>query len=60
MMAVKMPASLDARGDGEGHGQRQRDDADRQLGADVARQQRAVVALQRVDQARAERCGAMA
>ena len=55
MMAVKMPCSgLTPRGDREGHRQRQRDDADRDAGADVGGEAAAVVAGERVDQARPE------
>ena len=46
---------IDARGDGEGHGQWERNDADGDAGADVGRQVAAVVVLQRVKQPRAER-----
>jgi hypothetical protein len=45
---------LDAGGDREGHRQRQRDHADRDAGGGVAGEVTAVVAAQRIDEARAE------
>ena len=55
MMAVKSPGlGLDARGDGKGHGQRQRHDAHRDTGAEVGHEALPVVTGQRVEQARAE------
>ena len=55
MMAVHRPASgLRPGGDGEGHGQRQGDDADREAGAQVAQEALAVVAAQGVEQAGTE------
>ena len=52
MAVIRALLWLEARGDRKGHRQRQGDDADRDAGADVGQRAVAVVAAQRVNQAR--------